>query len=371
MEIYRVSAAQESAAGLIPAHVRRIAEFGLHAASGDNCQPWKLRWANDQLDLSIDVERARNPFADEKLDVATLLAHGGLLENMEAAARADGYDMSCQIFPETSAPLLVARVRFSRAAAPQPSPLAAFIEQRCTDRRPYARGPLRPDDRAALLAAASSSGCGLALCEDREIMSTLADALGGGDRLLCAVLPLHSFLFEHIRWNRKEIELSRDGLDARNLGLGALRPAFRLLSSWPLTQILNKLGLQTIIAKKSSRLYSQSAAFGLITTTGRSKQDYVECGRVLQRVWLTAASRGLAFQPLTALLYFANYLNEDIASNIPNALKEIRRSAQRVLESAFPSAKPAGVPVMLFRVGKTDAPRPFASLRRPLAAHMA
>lgn len=370
MQSFNVSVEQERAARLVPGHVRKFVELGMRAASGDNCQPWNFRWENEHLVLFVNAERAPNPFCSVELDAPTLIAHGALLENMKVAAQADGYEMSCLLFPDENEPLCVARVRFAPSASPQPSPLAAFIEQRCTDRGPYTRASLERADRDALLAAAGNASTGgLALCEDPAILPTLAGILGKGDRLLFEVRALHTFLFEHVRWTRQEIESTRDGLDARNLGLGWMLPSFRRLGSWPLVRFLNHLGLGAIISASSSGLYGRSGAFGLIMVPGQSRQDYVEGGRIFQRVWLTATSRGLSFQPLTALLFFSHCINVSISSEITNEQKWLISDTRRILDRAFPPKENANFPVILFRLGKATGGHPFPSLRRPIEAH--
>jgi hypothetical protein len=65
---------------------------------------------------------------------------------------------------------------------------------------------------------------------------------------------------------------------------------------------LVRLGLHRLFASDTERVARQSAAICLLTTPSLDRANLVETGRVLQRLWLLAATHDLTTHPLSALL---------------------------------------------------------------------
>ena len=147
--------------------------------------------------------------------------------------------------------------------------------------------------------------------QDAAALRIVAEAASLNDRLLFEIAALHDGLFECIRWTAKDAERTRDGLFVKTLELGAAAPGFKAMRSWTLVRMLNLVGASRGATFHSFRTFKRSSAFGFLQMTSRSREAFVEGGRRMQRIWLTATSLGLSFQPMAGTLYLLQYLGPD------------------------------------------------------------
>jgi nitroreductase len=329
------------------------------APSGDNLQPWVLEWQDETLFVSIDRIRDRSLYNFRYR--ASLIALGTMLENMAIAARRHGLDCDVALNADGE-DLLSATVRFRRATVTTPDALYAYIDERCTNRRAYTRTPLKDGVLDALLRSIPNDGMSaLTFVQDTARKRVLARATSLNDRFLLEWKPLHDGLFEAVRWTAQEAERTRDGLFVKTLELAEAALAFKIMRTWGGARVLSLLGGKLVAPVHSYQTFMRSAAFGFLQMTGDSREAFVEGGRRLQRVWLTATSLGVSFQPMAGTLYLLQHLDEP--SSLPS--EDVRRrliEARRVFEETLPMRE-GSAPILLFRLGY--GPRPSArSLRR-------
>jgi hypothetical protein len=77
----------------------------------------------------------------------------------------------------------------------------------------------------------------------------------------------------------------------------------RMMRRFGVARVMGKLGAGKALIAGARQALTASSAFAVITIPGHSLADYLQGGRAMERVWLTATSLGLAFQPLAALAY--------------------------------------------------------------------
>jgi hypothetical protein len=171
-------------------------------------------------------------------------------------------------------------------------------------------------------------------------------------------------LTSEIRWDPAAAAATRDGSDLGTLELSAGdRAAMRVIAHWPALRHLRELGAGRALEQPARKAVAAASALGLLTAPGDGPVSYFLGGRAVQRVWLTASARGLAFQPMTALLYLfarAQEGGEGLAAEERRRLAELRREYLRHFPGAAGRAE-----VMLFRLARADPPT-ARSLRRPL-----
>jgi len=78
-------------------------------------------------------------------------------------------------------------------------------------------------------------------------------------------------------------------------------------------------------------------------------------GRAVERVWLTAASLGLAFQPVTSLVYMFEMLDGSAATVFSAREREELRGLRARFDALFRAAE-GNTRLMLFRVAVAGAP---------------
>jgi hypothetical protein len=193
----------------------------------------------------------------------------------------------------------------------------------------------------------------------------LARAASLNDRLLFELRPLHDRFFESIRWTTAEAMATRDGLYVKTLELGPMSTVFKWFQSWKVVNLLNHVGASIVAPDHSFRTFMRSPAFGFLQMRDTSLESYVRGGQLIQRIWLTATSLGLSFQPMAGMLYLLAYLDR---SQQPSAMTDAHRAILTRADRLFRQVLPlddSRAPIMLFRVGYGPAPS-ATSLRRSI-----
>jgi len=334
--------------------ISAIVEAGASAPSGDNCQPWRFRWNGDALLIVFVPERAES-FYDVG-NSASWVSLGALLENVELAAESQGLRPVVDLRPESSAGSVVARIGFT-PREPARSPLLAAVPERCVNRRPYRRDPLP----AAVSEELRAAGAGVAavrtrLSEDGRVLSRLAGLAALNDRMLFESRPLHAGLQRWLRWTREETLRTRDGMPIESLELARIeRPGFRMLSAWPCARLLGLAGGTRLLPLRARRTYLRSAAVGLVSVDREEAKAFIEAGRVVERIWLTATMRQVAFQPITGVTFLLLRLWMKGGAGLSPAHRKLLDRGGRQLREML-SLGPGELPVMLFRLGFADPP---------------
>jgi hypothetical protein len=280
---------------------------------------------------------------------------------MDIASLELGYSMNVALFPKGDSDPHVASIRFqTREKLSQK--LFPFLSSRCTNRRPYLKRPLEEGASKALCEMARESGGELDLVQDKTQKRLVAKAVCVNDSVLFEQRDLHRYLFSSLRWSENEAQVTRDGLYIKAFELGLASAGFRALKSWTFTKLLNTVGLGRFIPNLSYRLCMGSSALGLLQMNGVSSRSFFDGGRVLQRVWLTAASHGLAFQPMTGIAYLVQRLYQEEARGLSDRHKHLIMEAEKNLKQVFPIDRNKAM-ILLFRIGYASPPS-ARSLRR-------
>jgi nitroreductase len=358
------------------------------APSPDNNQPWWFVVGDDELTVHLDRTHSLPSDVDHMFD---LLGLGAAIENASLAAGAQRYSATVTYLVGDRVPATadrycpIARLRFSEGG--QQSPLAQWIEQRATCRRPYDSQPIPSEKLDAIADAASTPTRSVSEDEPDTTLDwltelpgikTLSKLVAKADGLRFRYRAFHDELYRQLRFTPAEAEATRDGLDVRTFELPPPAVwALRWLRPWQRMRALHVCGLGGLLSAPSGRLVRQSAAIGVLTV-GRisnpshsppTARDYLIAGRALQRAWLAATSLGLSVHPLGSLPIFLAQRrrmkskgdgDRPAAPVEPTVLQRLGDG----IDAAIPQTNNRAL-VMLFRLGQ--APPPSArSLRRPI-----
>ena len=330
----------------------RIIECGALAPSGDNLQPWQVRFVEAGVEVSVNRARDRSLYNFQYR--ASLFALGAMIENMVIAAR--HYGLSAQVTMSSAGDELpAATLRFDPADQIS-EPLFDAIARRCTNRRPYQNRPVSADALARLGdSIPADRRSRLLFIEDRDARRRVARAASLNDRTFLEIRELHDRFYESIRWTEADAERSRDGLFVRTLELGPTALAFRAMKSWLFVQTMAALGGTRLAPMHSYQTFMRSPVFGFLQMAKDTPLDFVEGGRRMQRVWLTATSLGLSLQPMAGMLCLLPYLRSSDTSIVPKGPRALIEKAERLFETVLPLG--AGqAPILLFRLGYGPSP---------------
>ncbi|MBI5542454.1 MAG: hypothetical protein HY901_01085 [Deltaproteobacteria bacterium] len=352
-------------------HVEReellqIIEAGIDGPTGDNCQPWKVALREDGFDLWLVPEAAHSYF--DLGDYASWLACGGFLENARLAAAGRGLSATWTIAPDPSQPTLWARVTLSPVSGLSRDELASAIRDRHANRSPFEPSPISDSQARALESQGSEAGK-VVVVHDPTRLKKLRELVAFGERVRARSREAHESTRPWFRWTAAQAETSRDGLDARVLGISAgQRVALRALQPWSLMWLSGCLGGARMMGHYAGALIERAGGVGVVASRSLCPADVVAAGQALERAWLRATLDGLGFSVLGALTLFALRVEEGKGGEFPARDQESLKAASGELRALFGLRAPERA-LVLFRVGR--APRPaLVSLRRPVASFL-
>lgn len=329
---------------------------GSLAPSGDNSQHWYFNWTGSTLQLYDDPSRSHFKYSVGGL--AQYISYGAIYENISLAASRIGLQTEVFLHKEEKNNL-VASIYFERSEA-LPNPLADYLEQRHTNRRPYTGKKVDDIQLAELERSVSDiKGIGTRLVADKSSRSKLSVITQQGDACIWENQTLHAELFN---WLRDE-DYSDDGMCKNVLGLNFFESLnFPLLKSWKSVSLLNNFGLSRMMGRRSKKLMDGSPLHILLTSCGNRYDSYFEAGRAMQRLWLTCTKLGLSAQLMTgSIMLLHHHLFGSRVEFDPRVKKRQERIGALYKELIDPNSE---LPVLLFRVGYGRPTKHFSSRRK-------
>lgn len=354
---------------ILPAHLAHILDLARWAPSGDNTQPWRFDVMGDEHILVHGFDTRGHVVYD--LDGhPSQLALGALLETLVIAAGSEGRTASIRRRSDTPDTHLLFDVHLAKVPGLLPNPLLGCIERRTVQRRAMSVRPLSETSKAAMQQAA---GDGFTIIWHEGWRTRLRMALfmfhNAKIRLLTPeAYPTHKAI---VAWGAR---FSEDKVPDQAMGADAL--ALRLMRwamvDWRRVDFLNTWFMGHLTPRIEMDLWPGlrcAAHFSLIASRAPcTVDDYVEAGRAVQRVWLTATSLGLQVQPEMTPIIFSRYVREGreftrLAWARRRALELARRLDGLLGSDATPRA------VFMGRIGH-GRPASARSLRLPVPALM-
>ncbi len=344
--------------------VKKILEAAARAPSGDNAQPWEIKVSKNftQVDLYNLPEKDNSLYNYGQ--AASYIAHGAFLENLLIVARHLGCDADYQLFPDSQNDNHVASIML-KEGAPEEAPYYEAVFKRNTNRFPYKK----TDVSSTMLQALQDSiknieGSSACFVNDDEQISKVADIFKINDRIVFENKAIHDFFFDKIRWNKKQIEETRDGMPVDVLGLSFIEKfIFPLLRSWRCVKLANWFGLSKIVELKSWWNCRQASILGVLVINGNDRKALVEGGRAAQRIWLETTRQGLAFQPVFGLPLLIYRLQHKAGAHFLERHEQWIRYSSARLRRLF-GVKKTEMVLMGFRIGNAGESNKMAQTLR-------
>jgi nitroreductase len=251
----------------------------LRAPSILNSQPWRWRLAGDRAELWAD--RSRQLTGIDPDGRLLLLSCGAALHHAVVTLHAAGFEADVERRPDADRPDLVARLGLGGERAADPT-LAAAIDLRHTDRRPF--GDERPGDEALeeLRRAAGRHGVHLQVVRDDQVTAFAGAVAHAGE----VERDDPRFRADLRAWTNRA---GRDGIGAGSV----VSPSRRTVAPRDFTL---KAGLAAGDGSDRGTVYA------LFVTDGDDAQDWLVAGEALSDVWLTLTARGLAASPISEVV---------------------------------------------------------------------
>jgi hypothetical protein len=352
--------------------IEQILEAGIHAPSGENSQPWRLK---------IDGERVwlfNRPEADQSLfnfhQNGSLVAHGAFLANMKVAAKYLGCEANITLFPDETKENLIAAIDFKEsmpATDAESKLLFEAITKRVTNRKHYDGSPLKDHEKKEILAnehldSKGNSIVRLVMIEDREKIVQVARAASTSETMLVLNKHVHDFFFSHVRWTEQENEIQPNGFYIDTLELNAKQAkGFNMLKHWGAARMLGKIGVAKQVGKDNEETYKTASAMIGIIIKDPMPRNLILAGKVLEHAWLTATKLGLSVQPSTGALFLAEGIPHENWGKFSESQRTALLDAKKAVYEAFNVDHHKEHIAVVFRVGHAEPPSARAA-RFPL-----
>jgi nitroreductase len=244
------------------------------APSSHNTQPWRFRIIGGAIELRAD--RGRRLPANDPEDRELTISCGAALFNLETAAAAAGRPVRVRPFPVAGDPDLLAVVESATSEVSVESHLAGMIPVRRTHRGPFT------DATPAEAVLTDLQGV------VRQHDAQLRWVLPGGERTAVAELVAAGdrSQFADPGWRRELASWMR----TRRAGDGLALPWW----SAPITRrVVSHLDLGARTARQDQAAILAAPAVAVLTTPRDRPESWLEAGRALEHLLLTAAGHGL------------------------------------------------------------------------------
>lgn len=262
----------------MPPVIEAALRAATRAPSVHNTQPWRFVAGPNHIEVHLDRDRLL-AVADPDSREARLSC-GAALFNLWLALRDGGRGAVVDLLPDAGRPDFLASVRIAgeRPANPELHELAAVIDRRVTNRRPFAQRAVTARDRSDMVRAAELEGGRLVLLDEPRGLGALAVLLRRADHLQEDDPAYQAEL-------RKWTDARTDRDDGVPRSAGGPRPLGG-----------NLLALRRYHSDETTpeRPFEQDPLVAVLAMPGDTVRDQVRAGQALQRVLLTATTAGLS-----------------------------------------------------------------------------
>jgi len=342
--------------------LQQILEKAILSPSGDNCQPWSFEWAKPTLKIFYDSARAKHPLNPQ--GVASVLALGCLLESIELAASELNVKVEWKLgtLSERTTEAWV-ELRFFPTTQ-SPNELAKMLTERCTDRRFFRGGDLKPEMFPRLELASARLHVLPTPNSSWELFNFIAES----EELLFEFPELISATLEWVRFSRTQAQESGDGLSWRNLGLKPWElPVAAVIRKAPGSLPFVRAVMQASHHMRVLRQLRSSAGLVCVSIPMGDRQQIVDAGRLMMKAWLSLTRQGHGVQPMTLSSTICTSVCQEW-TEMPEKWTQFFHEGDRLLRQQF--ALPARhAPIWMIRTGRsTPLPPKLKTFRRPLSS---
>jgi tRNA A37 threonylcarbamoyladenosine dehydratase/nitroreductase len=344
--------------------VRDLVTAGCKAPSGGNSQPWRWIYRNKTLFLFNGFQGNSNFLGYN--NYANYVALGAAARNVILRAAETGLTAKPSLFPDPENKDLVVQFEFIRAE-PVSSDLSRAINKRLTNRMLGQREQIGKEILGQLksLAESNAENVKLRFFEDSSTLDKIADLLGDLETIRLLEETGHRDFVAEIRWTEDENQSTRDGIDLRTLDLtNSERVGLEVARDAKVIDMLRNWKGGGAFKKLTRKSIDSAGAVGVLSMKGRSAENYLKGGMILQDVWLKANALGVSFQPMAASVFlFARLLDGKGQGLSDEAIKKLTK-LRPVFENTL-NIDPDWSEIFIFRLAKNAEPE-VKSLRKRL-----
>ncbi|MBT4088963.1 MAG: twin-arginine translocation pathway signal protein [Deltaproteobacteria bacterium] len=287
----------------------KLISYAMLAPNPHNIQPWLIQLrGTDGFDLYVDQSRLL-PETDPPARQIHI-GQGTFLEGISIAGSAMGIRTEMQLFPEGEygnqiiEEKPVARVRIFRDDSVKKDRLAAFMQDRQSNKRVYRDELFSGDLLNQILGQLNSSDFQVAYTTQPRTRRVLSAQMKEAMVIETSDPARHKETVDMFRFNDDEVAKTRDGFTIGNSGMAGMMRW--IVETFFLGTRKDAEANDSAFAKETIKLTGNqadsAAAYGWIISRQNRRQDQVRVGRLYMRINLLATQAGIALHPMSQIL---------------------------------------------------------------------
>ena len=339
----------------LPDTVALLVEAGACAPSADNSQPWRFRWAQQQLSLLNGDERAAGATFPRD-HPATYMAMGAANENMLQAARATSIELEAST-QNAGGEFCVIRILSDGVALGKARQIPLF--QRCTNRLPYKTIKISKAILDGIIAPTTSNNARIIVLDRDGEIAEAARLVRSASEVRFQTKEIHEWFSSSLRFSQTEVDAG-DGLDVSTFYMPpGGRYFLQFIRDWRRMERLNKIGAYKFLSRIEAATVAKAPL--LLAIVGPPGLDAaLAAGQLMERAWIELNRQGLAVQPYYVLSDQLQRLADGfVPPHLVDQIRALRRETQQLL------ALGDNIVYILLRVGYPYR-SPVRSRRLPL-----
>lgn len=340
-----------------------ILNNAVYAPSGDNHQPWRFEVVDNCVNVFNLPERDTIMYNFKQH--GSYIAHGCLLETIMLLANLENLQVNVEMFPRMESNQTL-KLCFSEAGNNfLKNDLGIYVKQRFTNRRKYLPDKISISTLEDFEKIPAEIGSGeIKFITDKNQQAELGKLVAINERVLLESKVLHNSFFKQIVWTKDLENKMKQGLYFKTLELhGPPALMFRVFKHWKVLNFLNKLNISKLVESQNASVWASGGAHAALVFNSDTLEDFVNTGRMVQRLWLKATKHNLYLHPLNGVVYLARRI---IAGNIEDLSAEHR---ELILKGYEKINQIFGINnqyiLMLVRIGNAKKPSAVSSRMEP------
>lgn len=276
----------------------KILHYASLAGSSHNSQPWKSEvFTNDSIVVFADKSRQLNVVDPKGTEL--FISVGAFIENLNMAANALGYSTEISVYDtELNSEMPVAGIKLRKIGSPQSHEKLSELELRTTLRIPFDTCTIKMEDREKLLSLAPG-----------EITFIPSDSPNGrfiADKELEAYTiqayqrEAQDELASWIRFSDKDVNSKRDGLTPAGMGITGIGGF--MVRNFFKPEDSKKESFVKAGVDKTRKQVENCGGWIVISVENDNVPEWVNVGRIYERVNIRCRSLNLGFQPMNQLI---------------------------------------------------------------------
>ena len=346
--------------------VEQMVEAAILAPSGGNMQPWFWYYSKGNLFLFLDASRSYSMLDFEHR--GSYMALGAAVENLRLTAHKMGLNPTINFLPLNGNSQLVATFCFTNSGettlSKEELSMWNAIGRRQTNRNLRKYKKLSRSSMDVLQAFQDDTDLTLSLTTDLNLIRAVGQIMADGERVRLMHEWSHHDFQNEIRWTEAENRATKNGIDIETVELTESDLAgLKIVSDWETVKELRDIDERKgrKFQELTQKTFRSTSALLFVSAKQAAAQDYLEVGRIAERIWLSGAAMNLAMQPVGAPIFLAHRgMAEQVYSDHQkNTMSRILTELPRLF------GVPNHTPMFLLRIHIAEYAK--RSLRKPLA----